>query len=95
MRAQKSNSPANGLLRAASTPSIEFSPTPLMAPRPNRISFFPVFCTSCPTPKARSESFTSGASTMIPSARASAICATTLSVLSFSEVSSAAMNSIG
>ena len=31
----------------------------------------------------------------MPPARASAMCATTLSVLSFSEVSSAAMNSTG
>src|SRR5216683_1979456 len=69
MRAQKSKSPAKGLSRAAMIPSIEFSPTPLIAPSPNRISFLPALFGSCPTPNARSESFTSGGSTVMPSGR--------------------------
>jgi len=66
--------------------SMAASPTPLMAPRPKRI--FP-----STTEKSSSDSLTSGCSTSMPEARASPMCGTTLSVLSFSLESSAAMNS--
>ncbi len=46
-------------------------------------------------PKAASDSFTSGGSTSMPLARASAMWSTTLSVLSASLEMSAAMNSTG
>ena len=52
MRAQKSNRPANGLVRAARMGSMAFSPTPLIAPSPKRISCLPGFFGSGPTPNA-------------------------------------------
>jgi len=88
-RSQKSKRSLKGRsLRASRMASMAPSPTPLMAPSPKRI--FP-----STAPKARSDRFASGGSTSCPAARASAMWSTTLSVLSFSLVSSAAMNSTG
>ena len=43
MRAQKSKTPAKGVLRAERMASMAFSPTPLMAPSPKRMRCFPGF----------------------------------------------------
>jgi hypothetical protein len=88
-RSQKSKSSVNGFsARAARIDSSALSPTPFTPPSPKRI--FPAT-----TEKSTSDSFTSGRSTAMPIARASAMKRTILSVSSRSQLSSAAMNSTG
>ena len=96
-RSQKSNSDrerAALLARASRMASTAPSPTPLTAPRPKRIPSA-VPSSRASTVKSMSDSLTSGGSTAMPIARASAMNFTTLSMLSLSHVSSAAMNSTG
>ena len=98
-RLQKSNSVRNGppCSRATLTTSTAPSPTPLTAPRPKRITFLAaaVLAHVLTTEKSVSDSLTSGRSTAMPFAFASAMNFTTASVSSLSQVSSAAKNSTG
>jgi hypothetical protein len=91
--------------RAATIESTAFEPTFLIAPRPKRMPdsprsaplFFSAVLWEAGSTgvNVQSEVFTSGGRTLMPISRHSLMYLTTFAVLPVSEVSNAAMNSIG
>ena len=90
IRSQKSIKSVKGppLLRSVSRPLMKLRPTPFNATRPKRIP-------SPTTVKSAWDSFTSGGSRAMPMVRHSAMYSATFSVESSTEVSSAAIYSLG
>ena len=89
-RLQKSMKSAKGpsFSRSASRLTMKFRPTPFSATKPNRIP-------SATTVKSAPDWFTSGGSSWMPMSRHSAMYSATFSVESSTEVSRAAIYSLG